>query len=128
MLPKWLWARTALGWATEVRFQGLAPAVSNRQLIANTVSLWSEIDEATGIKVPVFTLERDRVANWAQMLVGKGGIQSTGYVFTIPSPNQRAGSDEEIGCIAPKLETLLKIDDNKIGSGIWGRYFNTSWT
>ena len=43
MLPKWLWARTALGWATEVRFQGLAPAVSNRQLIANTVSLWSEI-------------------------------------------------------------------------------------
>ncbi len=81
MLPKWLWARTALGWATEVRFQGLAPAVSNRQLIANTVSLWSEIDEATGIKVPVFTLERDRVANWAQMLVGKGSIQSSGYVF-----------------------------------------------
>ena len=81
MLPKWLWARTALGWATEVRFQGLAPAVSNRQLIANTVSLWSEIDEATGIKVPVFTLERDQVANWAQMLVGKGNIQSSGYVF-----------------------------------------------
>ncbi len=81
MLPKWLWARTALGWATEVTFQGLAPAVSNRQLIANTVSLWSEIDEATGIKVPVFTLERDPVANWAQMLVGKGSIQSSGYVF-----------------------------------------------
>ena len=81
MLPKWLWARTALGWATEVRFRGLAPAVSNRQLIANTVSLWSEIDEAKGIKVPVFTLERDRVANWAQMLVGKGSIQSSGYVF-----------------------------------------------
>lgn len=81
MLPQWLWGRTALGRATEVRFQGLAPSVSNRQLIANTVSLWSEIDVATGIKVPVFTLEPERVSKWAQMLVGKGSIESSGFVF-----------------------------------------------
>ena len=81
MLPKWFWDRTALGRSTEVKLQGLAPSVSNRQLIANTVSLWSEIDETTAIKVPVFTLEPERVANWAQMLVGKGSVQSTGYVF-----------------------------------------------
>jgi cyanophycinase len=81
MLPKWLWGRTALGRATEVRFQGLTPSVSNRQLITNTVSLWSEIDEAIGIKVPVFTLEPDLVSNWAQMLVGKSNIQSLGFVF-----------------------------------------------
>lgn len=81
MLPKWLWCRTALGRATEVRFQGLIPSVSNRQLITNTVSLWSEIDEATGIKVPVFTLEPERVSNWAQMLVGRGNIKSSGFVF-----------------------------------------------
>jgi cyanophycinase len=81
MLPKWLWCRTALGRATEVRFQGLTPSVSNRQLITNTVSLWSEIDEATGIKVPVFTLEPERVSNWAQMLVGRGNIKSSGFVF-----------------------------------------------
>lgn len=81
MLPKWLWGRTALGRATEVRFQGLTPSVSNRQLITNTVSLWSEIDEATGIKVPVFTLEPDLVSNWAQMLVGRGSIKSSGFVF-----------------------------------------------
>ena len=81
MLSQWLWSRTALGRATEVRFQGLAPSVSNRQLIANAVSLWSEIDEVTGIKVPVFTLEPERVSKWAQMLVGKGSIQSSGFVF-----------------------------------------------
>ncbi len=81
MLPQWLWGRTALGRATEVRLQGLAPSVSNRQLTANTVSLWSEIDRATGIKVPVFTLEPERVSKWAQMLVGKGSIQSSGFVF-----------------------------------------------
>ena len=81
MLPQWLWGRTALGRATEVRFQGLAPSVSNRQLIANIVSLWSEIDQTTGIKVPVFTLEPERVSKWAQMLVGKGSIQSSGFVF-----------------------------------------------
>ncbi len=81
MLPQWLWGRTALGRATEVKLQGLALSVSNRQLIANTISLWSEIDEAKGIKVPVFTLEPERVSKWAQMLVGKGSIQSLGFVF-----------------------------------------------
>ena len=81
MLPQWLWSRTALGRATKVKFQGLAPSVSNRQLVAKTVSLWSEIDDATGIKVPVFTLEPQRVSKWAQMLVGKGSIQSSGFVF-----------------------------------------------
>ena len=81
MLPQWLWGRTALGRATEVKLQGLALSTSNRQLIANTVSLWSEIDEATDIKVPVFTLEPEQVSKWAQMLVGKGSIQSSGFVF-----------------------------------------------
>jgi len=83
MLPKWLWKRTALGRASEVRLQGLNPGEFNQKLIAKEVSLWDELDEETGIKVPVFTLEPDKVGTWAQMLAGKGSISTLGYVFKL---------------------------------------------
>jgi hypothetical protein len=83
MLPKWLWKRTALGGASEVRLRGLTPGVSNQKLIAKEVSLWDELDEETGVKVPVFTLEPEKVATWAQMLSGKGSIWTLGYVFKL---------------------------------------------
>ncbi|MBW4612709.1 MAG: hypothetical protein KME21_05400 [Desmonostoc vinosum HA7617-LM4] len=83
MLPKWLWKRTALGRASEVRLQGLTPGVCNQKLIAKEVSFWDELDEETGVKVPVFTLEQDKVATWAQMLSGKGNIWTLGYVFKL---------------------------------------------
>jgi hypothetical protein len=83
MLPKWLWKRTALGRASEVRLQGLIPGVFNQKLIAKEVSLWDELEEDRGIKVPVFTLEPDKVANWAQMLAGRGSIWTLGYVFKL---------------------------------------------
>ncbi|HEY9691096.1 MAG TPA: SAV_2336 N-terminal domain-related protein [Oculatellaceae cyanobacterium] len=83
MLPKWLWKRTALGRASEVRLQGLIPGVFNQKLIAKEVSLWDELEEDRGIKVPVFTLEPDKVATWAQMLAGRGSIWTLGYVFKL---------------------------------------------
>ncbi len=83
MLPKWLWNRTALGRASEVRLRGLTPGVANQKLIAKEVSLWNELDEETGVKVPVFTLEPGQVATWAQMLSGKGSIWTSGYVFKL---------------------------------------------
>lgn len=83
MLPKWLWKRTALGRASEVRLQGLIPGVFNQKLIAKEVSLWDELEEDRGIKVPVFTLEPDKVASWAQMLAGRGSIWTLGYVFKL---------------------------------------------
>ncbi|MEH2105934.1 GUN4 domain-containing protein [Nostoc sp.] len=83
MLPKWLWKRTALGRASEVRLRGLTPGVSNQKLIAKEISLWDELDEETGVKVPVFTLEPDKVATWAQMLSGKGNIWALGYLFKL---------------------------------------------
>jgi hypothetical protein len=83
MLPKWLWKRTALGRASEVRLQGLNPGEFNQKLIAKEVSLWDELEETRGVKVPVFTLEPDKVANWAQMLSGNGGIWTSGYVFKL---------------------------------------------
>lgn len=83
MLPKWLWKRTALGRASEVWLQGLNPGDFNQKLIAQGVSLWDELDETRGVKVPVFTLEPNRVAIWAQMLAGRGGISTTGYLFKL---------------------------------------------
>ncbi len=89
MLPKWMWKRTALGKSSEVRLRGLNPGVFNQNLIAQSVSLWDELDG--GVKVPVFTLEPDKAGNWAQMLAGKGSIWVSGYVFkleTIPVKNE----------------------------------------
>ncbi|WDD36284.1 SAV_2336 N-terminal domain-related protein (plasmid) [Nostoc sp. UHCC 0926] len=83
MLPKWLWKRTALGRASEVRLRGLTPGVSNQKLIAKEVSLWDELEEERGVKVPVFTLEADKVVTWAQMVSGKGSIWTLGYVFKL---------------------------------------------
>jgi GUN4-like/AAA-like domain len=83
MLPKWLWKRTALGRASEVCLQGLNPGEFNQKLIAKEVSLWDDLEEMRGVKVPVFTLEPDKVANWAQMLSGKGNIWTSGYVFKL---------------------------------------------
>ncbi|MBE9142966.1 SAV_2336 N-terminal domain-related protein [Planktothrix mougeotii] len=81
MLPKWMWKRTALGKASEVKLRGLNPGVFNQNLIAQKVSLWDEIDG--GVKVPVFTLEPDKAGNWALMLSGKGSIWVSGYVFKL---------------------------------------------
>jgi DNA-directed RNA polymerase specialized sigma24 family protein len=93
MLPKWLWKRTALGRASEVRLQGLNPGEFNQKLIAKGVSLWDELEETRGVKVPVFTLEPDRVATWAQMLSGKGSTWTAGYVFKLDPIPARQGQD-----------------------------------
>jgi AAA-like domain/Effector-associated domain 10 len=93
MLPKWLWKRTALGRAAEVRLQGLNPGEFNQKLIAKGVSLWDELDETRGVKIPIFTLEPDRVATWAQMLSGRGSIWTAGYVFKLDPLPVRQGKD-----------------------------------
>ncbi len=88
MLPKWLWKRTALGRASEVRLRGLTPGVSNQNLIAQEVSLWEELEEKKGVKVPVFTLEEDKAKTWAQMLSGKSSVWSLGFLFKLDAPVQ----------------------------------------
>ncbi|PSB04961.1 GUN4 domain-containing protein [Merismopedia glauca] len=93
MLPKWLWKRTALGRASEVRLQGLNPGEFNQKLIAKEVSLWDELEETRGVKVPVFTLEADKVATWAQMLSGKGSIWTSGYLFKLDPPPVSQGRE-----------------------------------
>ncbi|MGD1701385.1 SAV_2336 N-terminal domain-related protein [Dapis sp. BLCC M229] len=86
MLPKWLWKRTALGRASEVRLRALTPGVSNQNLIAQEVSLWEELEEKKGIKVPIFTLEEDKTETWAQMLSGKSSVSTLGFLFKLDAP------------------------------------------
>jgi hypothetical protein len=81
MLPKWLWARTALSLASIVQLSGLTPGVANQQLQVRELSLWDEIDKDQDIKVPILTLEPEMVATWSQMLAGMGTVWTSGVVF-----------------------------------------------
>lgn len=86
MLPQWLWSRTALGLGVDVSLHALAPAMANQQLFAQEASLsWNDIDLDTGIKLPVVTLEPEMFKSWTQMISGKGGNSSPGFVFN-PTP------------------------------------------
>ena len=88
MLPKWLWKRTALGRTSEVRLRALTTGVCNRNLILQQLSLWEELEPEEVVKVPVFTLEEDRVATWAQMLSGNSSIWTAGVGFKLDNPVQ----------------------------------------
>jgi WD40 repeat protein len=81
MLPEWLWGRSGLGLASAVRFAALQAGIPNHQLKATNLSLWDDVDLDLGIKVPVVTLEPAPMKTWAQLVAGKGGIQSPGFVF-----------------------------------------------
>ncbi|MBM0740415.1 leucine-rich repeat domain-containing protein [Phormidium sp. CLA17] len=89
MLPEWLWSRTGLGFASAVRLQALLPGVPNQQLIAKDLSLWDEVDLEAGLKVPVVTLEPEPFVVWTEMVMGKGGAWSPGFVFEpeVVTPN-----------------------------------------
>lgn len=110
MLPKWMWKRTALGKSSEVRLQGLNPGVFNQNLIAQSVSLWDELDG--GVKVPVFTLEPDKAGNWAQMLAGKGSIWVSGYVFKLDTISVK--NESELLNLAPDLSAEHRVQGFRV--------------
>ena len=91
MLPKWLWKRTALGRTSEVRLRSLTLGESNRNLIAEEVSLWEELEGGKGVKVPVFTLEAEQAKTWAQMLSGRGSVWTRGVVFKLGASSADRG-------------------------------------
>jgi HEAT repeat protein len=93
MLPEWLWGRSGLGLASAVRFASLQAGIPNHQLKATNLSLWDDVDLDLGIKVPVVTLEPAPMKTWAQLVAGKGGIQSPGFVFD-PEPMASTGKEQ----------------------------------
>jgi len=81
MLPQYMWEKTALGLATEVLFRTLEAGVPNQRLLVKQLSAWDDIDLNAGIKVPVVTLEPEKLSKWAQMVTGRSDIWTLGYVF-----------------------------------------------
>jgi hypothetical protein len=81
MLPQYMWEKTALGLATEVLFRTLEAGVPNQRLLVKQLSAWDDIDIDAGIKVPVVTLEPEKLSKWAQMVTGRSDIWTLGYVF-----------------------------------------------
>lgn len=82
MLPQGLWPRTALGDNSEVWLRALNREDVNQQLVSKPLSPWEDINQEMGIKVPVITLEPDKLAPWAQMLVVRGESWARGVIFT----------------------------------------------
>jgi len=81
MLPEWLWARTALGFASAVRLHSLMPGLPNQRLDLRGLSPWDEVDLEAGIRVPVVTLEPEPFLAWAKMVSSEQGAWATGFVF-----------------------------------------------
>jgi hypothetical protein len=79
MLPRRLWAGSALREATKVSLHASAAGLPNSQLKIDTSDFWFDDEIPTGIKVPVLTLEPKPLAGWANMLMGKAW--TSGVVF-----------------------------------------------
>jgi tetratricopeptide (TPR) repeat protein len=86
MLPSRLWPRTALG-SPEVTMRSHQPGAANRSLDVSLPWWWPEDGlPPSAMPVPVITLEADRVAAWASMVMGAGGVEVPG-VFAAPPPD-----------------------------------------
>ena len=76
MMPEWLWQRTHLNQASGVRLQGNEVGVVNQvlEVVEANVSYWrkSKQDKQADIKLPIVTLEAERVQVWTQMLTTQG--------------------------------------------------------
>ncbi|MUG93071.1 SUMF1/EgtB/PvdO family nonheme iron enzyme [Scytonema sp. UIC 10036] len=81
MLPEWLWLRTGLSLGAMVQLGSSTPGVPNQNLLIKEILLWDDINFATGIKVPVLTLEPEMAATWSEMVAGKSYARATGFVF-----------------------------------------------
>ena len=85
MMPEWLWPRTKLRQATVVNFRGKTKGSANQALdvvlASATYYRKSRAEKQTDIKIPVLTLEPDRMYVWAQMLTAHGSHQAPGVIF-----------------------------------------------
>ncbi|MEM9216093.1 MAG: SAV_2336 N-terminal domain-related protein [Cyanobacteria bacterium P01_F01_bin.150] len=95
MLPEWLWARTCLGFAADVRLHSLTPGAANQQLDVRDISPWDEVDIEEGIRVPAMTLEPEPFVNWAEMVSAKSGSWAPGFIFELGAiPSQEIVSPQ----------------------------------
>ncbi|MEQ9232558.1 SAV_2336 N-terminal domain-related protein [Coleofasciculus sp. E2-BRE-01] len=82
MLPTRMWWRTGLSGGTMVQLDSRCQAaVANRNLAISEILLGEDFDPKQGVKVPVLSLEPDLAQTWSEMVVGKGTVGATGFVF-----------------------------------------------
>jgi formylglycine-generating enzyme required for sulfatase activity len=85
MMPEWLWPRTNLRQTTSVSFQSQASGSANQALevvLASTAYYRrSKAEKNTDIKIPIITLESDRVYLWTRMLTAQGAHRAPGAIF-----------------------------------------------
>lgn len=83
LLPEKLWVRTALGAGFPVQLSALLPGVPNNQLIVDGLPVWSEVDTANVVTLPVITLEPDSLKQWSRVVAGVGSTRSAGVLFDL---------------------------------------------
>ncbi len=81
MLPINWWARTALGIAPPVSVRNTRPGCPNQQYFVEPPSRWQTLDDATGLPLPVITLEGQELAIWAGMAMGDHNMASSGVLI-----------------------------------------------
>ena len=87
MLPINWWARTALGIASPVSVRNTLPGCPNQQYFVEPPSRWQKLDDASGLPLPVITLEGQELAIWAAMAMGDHAMASSGVL--IPEASRR---------------------------------------
>jgi len=99
MLPSRMWWRTGLSGGTMVQLDSRCQAaVANRNLAISEILFGEDFDPKQGVKVPVFSLEPDLAQTWSEMVVGKGTVGTTGFVFPPASEeNSKPSQKQERG-------------------------------
>ncbi len=87
MLPINWWSRTALGIASPVSVRNTLPGCPNQQYFVEPPSRWQKLDDASGLPLPVITLEGQELAIWAAMAMGDHAMASSGVL--IPEASRR---------------------------------------
>ncbi len=87
LLPERLWSRTTLGQQNRLELRATVRTSTNRKLISLSSTKKAKLNE---FKLPVTSLEPDRLEEWSRFLVGIGDNQCIGYGITLPKkPSQK---------------------------------------
>ncbi|NEQ86211.1 MAG: formylglycine-generating enzyme family protein, partial [Moorea sp. SIO2I5] len=83
LLPERLWGRTALGAGFPIQLSALVPGVANSQLVVDGLPVWTEVDLANSLTLPVVTLEPDSLKQWSRVVAGVGNTQTAGILLEL---------------------------------------------
>ena len=120
MMPEWLWRRTYLRQATLVSLQGKTAGSVNQALEVVlpevTYQRKSKTDKQADIKVPIVTLEAERLQAWTRMLAAQGGHFAPGLIFnpraqaaTVAVEQRRQQKSSGEGTVALSAQTFRGV-------------------